>query len=116
MISIELFSEKPMPAAAQPDWEFGIDTTAGMSAPPIGMMISTPSTKAMAVAMAMAMAMAVMMINGVHAGATPPADTKARPRPTITTPSARFSMCRPANTTGAPWKYAPAALPSHSSG
>src|SRR3954453_12521619 len=47
MISIGLLSEKPMPAAAQPEYEFSIDTTTGMSAPPIGMMISTPSTNAM---------------------------------------------------------------------
>src|ERR1700724_2484924 len=46
MISIGLFSEKPIPAAAQPEYEFSIDTTTGISAPPIGMMISTPSTNA----------------------------------------------------------------------
>src|SRR5471030_2574200 len=49
MINIGLFSEKPIPAAAHPEYEFSIDTTTGMSAPPIGMMISTPSTKAIAV-------------------------------------------------------------------
>src|SRR5574343_906231 len=58
MSSIELFSEKPIPAAAQPEYEFSIDTTTGISAPPIGMMISTPSTKAIA----------VMIRNGSHAG------------------------------------------------
>src|SRR6478735_11034859 len=42
MISIGLFSEKPIPAAAHPEYELSIDTTTGMSAPPIGMMISTP--------------------------------------------------------------------------
>src|ERR1700744_620397 len=56
MISIGLFSEKPMPAAAQPEYEFSIDTTTGMSAPPIGLMISTPGTKAMI----------AMTINGRH--------------------------------------------------
>src|ERR1700755_3264543 len=42
MISIGLFSEKPMPAAAQPEYELSMDTTTGMSAPPIGLMIRTP--------------------------------------------------------------------------
>ena len=57
MISIGLFSEKPMPAAAQPEYELSIDTTTGMSAPPIGMMISTPSANAIS----------VMTMNGSHA-------------------------------------------------
>ena len=56
MISIGLFSEKPMPAAAQPEYELSIDTTTGISAPPIGMMISTPSANAIS----------VMMMNGSH--------------------------------------------------
>ena len=47
MISAELPSVKPMPAAAQPEYELSIEITTGMSAPPIGMMISTPSAKAM---------------------------------------------------------------------
>ena len=44
MISAMLPSVKPMPAAAQPEYEFSIDTTTGMSAPPIGMMIRTPNS------------------------------------------------------------------------
>ena len=44
MISARLPRVKPMPAAAQPEYEFSIDTTTGMSAPPIGMMIRPPST------------------------------------------------------------------------
>src|SRR3954464_7228615 len=47
MISAELPSVKPMPAAAQPEYEFSIEITTGMSAPPIGMIMSTPSTSAM---------------------------------------------------------------------
>jgi hypothetical protein len=43
MISAELPSVKPMPAAAQPEYELSIEITTGMSAPPIGMMIRTPS-------------------------------------------------------------------------
>src|SRR5262249_62207622 len=43
MISAELPSVKPMPAAAHPEYELSIEITTGMSAPPIGMMISTPS-------------------------------------------------------------------------
>src|SRR3954470_15673441 len=106
MISIELFSEKPIPAAAQPEYEFSIDTTTGMSAPPIGMMISTPSTKAIA----------VMIRNGVQAGSVPPAKQNTRPRPTMTMARIRFSMCWPAKLTGAPWNrrnlYLPDNLPN----
>jgi hypothetical protein len=36
MISAELPSVNPMPAAAQPEYEFSIEITTGMSAPPIG--------------------------------------------------------------------------------
>ena len=49
MISAILPSVKPMPAAAQPEYEFSIDTTTGMSAPPIGMMMSTPNASATSV-------------------------------------------------------------------
>src|ERR1700681_1926758 len=49
MISAELPSVKPMPAAAQPEYEFSIEITTGMSAPPIGMIRSAPSTSAMMV-------------------------------------------------------------------
>ena len=38
MISAELPSVNPMPPAAQPEYEFSIEITTGMSAPPIGMM------------------------------------------------------------------------------
>src|ERR1700761_5078985 len=56
MISMALLSEKPMPAAAQPEYELSIETTTGMSAPPIGMMMSTPSANAIS----------VMTMNGSH--------------------------------------------------
>src|SRR5262249_17975683 len=46
MIRAELPSVKPMPAAAQPEYELSIEITTGMSAPPIGMMMSTPNAKA----------------------------------------------------------------------
>jgi len=46
MISAELPSVKPMPAAAQPEYELSIEITTGMSAPPIGMIKSAPSTSA----------------------------------------------------------------------
>src|SRR6516162_862360 len=39
-------SVKPMPAAAQPEYELSMEITTGMSAPPIGMMMSTPKAKA----------------------------------------------------------------------
>ncbi len=42
MISAVLPSVKPMPAAAQPEYEFSIEITTGMSAPPIGTMIRNP--------------------------------------------------------------------------
>src|SRR5256885_14492044 len=43
MISAVLPRVKPMPAAAHPEYELSIEITTGMSAPPMGMMISTPS-------------------------------------------------------------------------
>ena len=44
MMSAMFDSVKPMPAAAQPEYELSIDTTTGMSAPPMGMMIKTPNS------------------------------------------------------------------------
>jgi hypothetical protein len=41
-----LFSKvKPIPAAAQPEYEFNIDITTGMSAPPIGIISRNPNKK-----------------------------------------------------------------------
>ena len=34
---------KPIPAAAQPEYEFSIEITTGMSAPPIGIINKTPT-------------------------------------------------------------------------
>ncbi|VVE56582.1 hypothetical protein PCO31111_05132 [Pandoraea communis] len=79
MMSIGLFSEKPMPAAAQPEYEFSIDTTTGMSAPPIGMMMSTPSTKAMA----------VIRMNGSQLCDR----KKITPKPSIAMASSRLIVC-----------------------
>src|SRR3984885_3453872 len=101
-ISIALFREKPIPAAAQPEYEFSIDTTTGISAPPIGMMISTPSANAMT----------VMMMNGSHAWVR----KKMIPKPTIAIASSRLIRCWPEYTTGAPWNsrnlYLPDSLPN----
>ena len=36
---------KPMPAAAQPEYQFNIEITTGISAPPIGMISNKPTTK-----------------------------------------------------------------------
>jgi hypothetical protein len=49
MMSAELPSVKPMPAAAHPEYELSIEITTGMSAPPIGMMMRMPSSSAMPV-------------------------------------------------------------------
>src|SRR4029079_15915760 len=46
MISAELPSVKPMPAAGHPEYEVSIEITTRMSAPPIGTMISTPNRNA----------------------------------------------------------------------
>ena len=41
-----LFSKvKPIPAAAHPEYEFSIEITTGMSAPPIGIINRSPSKK-----------------------------------------------------------------------
>src|SRR2546422_11773367 len=60
-----------------------------MSAPPIGMMISTPSAKASA----------VIARNGVQSLSS--ARKNAAPRPIMTSPRTRLSQCWPGNTTGA---------------
>ena len=39
---------KPIPAAAQPEYEFNIDITTGMSAPPIGIINKKPIKKEIA--------------------------------------------------------------------
>jgi len=85
MISTGLFSVKPMPAAAQPEYELSIDTTTGMSAPPIGMISVTPSTRAMA----------TMARKAACASVT----KYTTPKPTIAMASTRFSRCWPAKVT-----------------
>ena len=40
---------KPIPAAAQPEYEFSIDITTGISAPPIGIIIKKPIKKETAI-------------------------------------------------------------------
>jgi hypothetical protein len=82
IISMGLFNEKPMPAAAQPEYELSIDTTTGISPPPIGMMISTPSTNAIS----------VMMMNGSHDCVR----KKITPKPSIASASIRLIRCCPA--------------------
>ncbi|VVQ26652.1 hypothetical protein PS928_06823 [Pseudomonas fluorescens] len=78
-----------------------MDTTTGMSAPPIGMMISTPSTKARASIRAKALRLPVSM--------------KVIPSASVARPSTRLSLCWPLNCTGAPWNrrnlYLPESLP-----
>ncbi len=39
IISAVFSNVKPIPAAAQPEYEFNIEITTGMSAPPIGIII-----------------------------------------------------------------------------
>ncbi len=52
MIMAVLCSVKPIAAAAQPEYELSIETTTGMSAPPIGMISRNPIRKASAVIVA----------------------------------------------------------------
>ena len=40
---------KPIPAAAQPEYEFNIDITTGISAPPIGIISKNPIKKEIAI-------------------------------------------------------------------
>ena len=40
---------KPIPAAAQPEYEFSMEMTTGISAPPIGMINKTPIRKDIAI-------------------------------------------------------------------
>ena len=79
-----------------------MDTTTGMSAPPIGMMMSTPITK--------------LSASIAKNAAQLPVNMKVRPRPSNTRPSTRFSLCWPGKVTGAPWNrrnlYLPLSLPN----
>ena len=45
IINAEFSRVKPIPAAAQPEYEFSIEITTGISAPPIGIIKSTPIKK-----------------------------------------------------------------------
>ena len=45
MIRAVFSKVKPMPAAAQPEYEFNIEITTGISAPPIGIINNTPTKK-----------------------------------------------------------------------
>ncbi len=62
--------------------------TTGMSAPPMGTISSTPSSRAIA----------VMIRNGVQEGSM----KKTTPKPIITMPSPRFTQCWPAKRIGLP--------------
>ena len=43
LLMLYFLSVKPIPAAAQPEYEFNIDITTGISAPPIGIINNTPT-------------------------------------------------------------------------
>ena len=45
MINAVFSKVKPIPAAAQPDYELSIEITTGISAPPIGIINKTPTKK-----------------------------------------------------------------------
>ncbi len=81
---------KPRAAAAQPEYELSIDTTTGMSAPPIGMIRVTPSTRARAkISRKAQLAWPSVAIS------TPINTTTARPRTMLST-------CRAGRMIGAP--------------
>ena len=70
MISAVFSSVKPSAAAAQPEYELSIDTTTGMSAPPIGMISRKPMTKESAVMIRKASI--VWLAGSMHSHTTPP--------------------------------------------
>ena len=45
IINAVFSSVNPIPAAAQPEYEFNIEITTGISAPPIGIINNTPTKK-----------------------------------------------------------------------
>src|SRR5689334_958070 len=77
-----------MPAAAQPEYELSIEITTGMSAPPIGMMSSTPTTNASAVKIQNHWPSGFWANNAMSAA--------------MAMPMARFSQCWAGNITGSP--------------
>ena len=77
-----------MPAAAQPEYELSIEITTGMSAPPIGMIISTPSASATSVISQNTMWLSVI--------------TKTTISATSSSPSPALITCRLGSMIGAP--------------
>ena len=86
MMSRLFASVNPVAVAAQPEYEFSMDTTTGMSAPPIGRMSNTPSVSASKMR--------------ARSETKWSCRTKSAPSPSITSARARFSRCCPLNTSG----------------
>ena len=49
IIKAVFYNVKPIPAAAQPEYEFNIEITTGMSAPPIGIIKRIPTKNEIAI-------------------------------------------------------------------
>ena len=83
---------KPAAAAAQPEYELSIDTTTGMSPPPIAATRCRPSSSAST----------VMITSGIRLGAA----TNQPSRPALTTSTTRLSRLRPGRVSGADFIFA----------
>lgn len=93
MMSSELLSMKPAAAAAHPEYELSMETTTGMSPPPIAATRWSPS----------ASATTVMSRSAIHDSAEP-SSTRRRTtmRRALTTSAPRLSQLRPGSVRGAP--------------
>ena len=90
MISALFSSVKPKAAAAQPEYELSIDTTTGMSAPPIGMISVIPRISAIAVS------------SRNIQGCDPCVCTIITTSTTMATPNAMLMICRAGSMIGEP--------------
>ena len=77
-----------MPAAAHPEYEFNIETTTGISAPPIGIINRMPINKANIVNIWKNLGSSLLVKHII--------------KTTIATPIRRLTICCPLNTNGAP--------------
>ena len=92
MISRLLLSMNPAAAAAHPEYELSIDTTTGMSPPPIAATRCSPSSSAIT----------VMMSSGQMLGAARYQASSAA----LTISAPRFSQFRPGRVSGADFIFA----------
>ena len=96
MMSRSLLSVKPAMAAAQPEYELSIDTTTGMSPPPMASTRCAPSTSEMT----------VRATSGIRPASTPIVFTNQTMSAMQAMSMTRLMALRPGNVSGLPEIFA----------